>query len=282
MFSLKPRPKLVGIVNITVDSFSDGGRFLEPDTAIAHARKLAQDGADIIELGPASSHPDAKKVSAATEIARLQPVIEALRKEGLILAVDTPHVGTQLYALQAGAVLINDIRGFPDEAVYGALAASSARFVVMHSIIDGTRAVRSERTVEEAFTSVSRFFEERLPRMERHGILRSRIVLDPGMGFFLSTRPEASLVMLTEIDALKRRFGCPVMVSVSRKSFLRNAFARPDCDIDTRTVAAELFAWTQGVDFIRTHDVAPLDQAIATFEAILAAGADGRPGLEKG
>jgi dihydropteroate synthase type 2 len=279
MFAPRPRPKLVGIVNITVDSFSDGGRFLEPEAAIAQARKLKQDGADIIELGPASSHPDATKVSAATEIGRLQPVIEALRKEGFALAVDTPQVGTQLYAVQAGATLINDIRGFPDEAVYGALAVSSARLVVMHSIVDATRAVRSERTVEEAFASVSRFFEERLARMERGGIARSRLIVDPGMGFFLSTRSEASLAMLSEIEALKRRFGCPVMISVSRKSFLRNAFARPDCNVDARTLASELFAWSQGVDFIRTHDVAPLDQAIATFEAILAAKARGGLGM---
>jgi dihydropteroate synthase type 2 len=279
MFGLKPRPKLVGIVNITVDSFSDGGRFLEPEAAIAQARKLKQDGADIIELGPASSHPDASKVSAAIEIGRLQPVMEDLRKEGLVLAVDTPQVGTQLYALQAGAALINDIRGFPDEAVYGALAASSARLVVMHSIVDAARAVRSERTVEEAFASVSCFFEERLGRMERHGIARSRLIVDPGMGFFLSTRPEASLAMLSEIETLKRRFGCPVMISVSRKSFLRNAFGRADCNIEARTLAAELFAWTQGVDFIRTHAVAPVDQAMATFEAILAAktGATAQP-----
>jgi dihydropteroate synthase type 2 len=194
-----------------------------------------------------------------------------LRKEGFVLAVDTPQLGTQLYALQAGAAMINDIRGFPDEAVYGALAAASARLVVMHSIVDATRAVRSERTVEEAFASVSRFFEERLGRMERHGIARSRLIVDPGMGFFLSTRPEASLAMLSEIETLRRRFGCPVMISVSRKSFLRNAFGRADCDIEARTLAAELFAWTQGVDFIRTHDIAPLDQAIATLEVILAA-----------
>ena len=280
MFALRPRPKLVGIVNITVDSFSDGGRFLEAEAAIAQARRLKQDGADIVELGPASSHPDATKVSAATEIGRLQPVIEALRKEGFALAVDTPQVGTQLYAVQAGATLINDIRGFPDEAVYGALAASSARLVVMHSIVDATRAVRSERTVEEAFASVSRFFEERLARMERGGIARSRLIVDPGMGFFLSMRSEASLAMLSEIEALKRRFGCPVMISVSRKSFLRNAFARPNCDVDARTLAAELFAWSQGVDFIRTHDVAPLDQAMATFEAILAAKAGDGLGIE--
>lgn len=276
MFGLKPRPKLVGIVNITVDSFSDGGRFLEPEAAIAQARKLKQDGADIIELGPASSHPDANKVSAATEIGRLQPVMDVLRREGLALAVDTPQLGTQLYALQAGAAMINDIRGFPDEAVYGALAATSARLVVMHSIVDATRAVRSERTVEEAFASVSRFFEERLGQMEQHGIARSRLIVDPGMGFFLSTRPEASLAMLSEIETLRRRFGCPVMISVSRKSFLRNAFGRADCDIEARTLAAELFAWTQGVDFIRTHDVAPVDQAMATFEAILAAKAEAK------
>jgi len=110
-----------------------------------------------------------------------------------------------------------------------------------------------------------------LRSLETHGVVHDRLIVDPGMGFFLSTRPEPSLAMVGEIGALKRRFGCPVMISVSRKSFLRNAFARPECLIEVRTREAELMAVGQGVDYIRTHDVAAWDQAVATIAAIAAA-----------
>ncbi len=128
---------IFGIVNITSDSFSDGGRYLAPDAAIAQARKLMAEGADVIDLGPASSNPDAAPVSSDTEIARIAPVLDALKADGIPVSLDSYQPATQAYALSRGVAYLNDIRGFPDAAFYPQLAKSSAKLVVMHSVQDG-------------------------------------------------------------------------------------------------------------------------------------------------
>src|SRR5688572_2938289 len=137
-----PRPLLVGIVNITADSFSDGGRFLAPETAIAHARALAADGADIVELGAAASNVAADPVSPAKEIRRLDPVIQGLSGSGMPLAIDTCRPEVQRYGLARGVDYLNDIRGFPDPDLYPGLAAATCRLVVMHSVQSDGRAQR--------------------------------------------------------------------------------------------------------------------------------------------
>lgn len=128
---------IFGIVNITSDSFSDGGRYLAPDAAIAQARKLMAEGADVIDLGPASSNPDAAPVSSDTEIARIAPVLDAVKADGIPVSLDSYQPATQAYALSRGVAYLNDIRGFPDAAFYPQLAKSSAKLVVMHSVQDG-------------------------------------------------------------------------------------------------------------------------------------------------
>ena len=261
-------PRIVGIVNITDDSFSDGGNHRTPQAAIAHARDLARWGADIVELGAASSHPDAHPVEAADEIERLAPVIEALSEEGIELAVDTSKPDVQRFAISAGVRYLNDIRGFPDPSVYGDLSSSSARLVVMHSI-DGEHIARRRPTDPSTiWRAVLDFFGARLADLEAAGIARDRLILDPGMGFFLGSNPEPSLAILNRLTDLKAHFGCSTFVSVSRKSFLRNLAREGDCDIQSRTLAAELFAAAQGVSFIRTHDVRSLRQALTTLSAL--------------
>ncbi len=262
-----PRPLLVGIVNITEDSFSDGGRFLDPAAAIAQARRIAADGADIVELGAAASNVGASPVAPAEEIRRLDPVIAALT--GTTLAIDASQPETQRFALARGVAYLNDIRGFPDPSVYPDLAAAHCRLVVMHAV-EG-RAQRIDLAPGEVWRRIEAFFTERVGRLERAGIARERLILDPGMGFFLSSRADASLRVLTNLDRLKRAFGLPVMVSVSRKSFLGAITGRTaPAERGPASLAAELYAAAHGADYIRTHDPAALRDALAVTAALAA------------
>ncbi len=210
---------IFGIVNITSDSFSDGGRYLAPDAAIAQARKLMAEGADVIDLGPASSNPDAAPVSSDTEIARIAPVLDALKADGIPVSLDSYQPATQAYALSRGVAYLNDIRGFPDAAFYPQLAKSSAKLVVMHSVQDG-QADRREAPAGDIMDHIAAFFDARIAALTGAGIKRNRLVLDPGMGF-LGAAPETSLSVLARFDELRLRFDLPVLLSVSRKSFLR-------------------------------------------------------------
>jgi len=256
------RPKIVGIVNITTDSFSDGGKFLDTDTAITHAKQLVAAGADIIELSGASSNPNADSVLAEVEIERIRPVLEAL---DCPLSIDATKSEVLRFAMSRHVAYLNDIKGFPDESLYAELAASDAKLIVMHCISDVDKAVRAEKTVQEVFDSIRAFFEMRLPQLEKAGIARERLIIDPGMGFFLASNPEPSLAVLADIAGLKSRFALPVMISVSRKSFLRNTLQFGEGDVQSRTLAAELYAAEQGADYIRTHDVQALRQGLATL-----------------
>ena len=260
-------PKIFGIVNITSDSFSDGGRFLAPEAAIAHARKLVAEGADVIDLGPASSNPDAAPVSPQTEIARIAPVLEALHGEGVAVSLDSYQPETQAYGLAHGVAYLNDIRGFPDAAIYPALAASSARLVVMHSIQQG-QADRRAAPEGDIIDHISRFFEERIAELEAAGIARARLILDPGMGFFLGPTPATSLTVLARFGELKARFALPVLISVSRKSFLRALTGRAPGKAGAVSLAAELQAAQNGADFVRTHEPAPLKDGLAVLSAL--------------
>tara|TARA_R110000824_G_scaffold390760_4_gene587607 strand:+ start:25340 stop:26155 length:816 start_codon:yes stop_codon:yes gene_type:complete len=260
-------PIIFGIVNITSDSFSDGGRYLAPDAAIAHARKLVAEGADVIDLGPASSNPDAAPVSPATEIARIAPVLDALLGDGIAVSVDSYQPETQAYALSRGVAYLNDIRGFPDPALYGALARSDARLVVMHSIQDG-QADRREAPEGDIISHIAAFFDRRIAALTEAGVVRERIVLDPGMGFFLGSAPKTSFAALARFGELKTRFGLPVLLSVSRKSFLRAAVGRGPGEAGAATLAAELAASQAGADYIRTHEPAPLCDGLKVLAAL--------------
>ena len=267
-----PRPVLVGIVNITEDSFSDGGRFLDPAAAIIHARRLAGD-AEIVELGAAASNIAATPVTAAEEIRRLEPVIAALQADGTKLSVDTCRPEVQRFAIDRGIDYLNDIHGFPDPTIYPELAAARCRLVVMHSVQQGARAQRADLAADEVWRRIGDFFGERVSRLEQAGVARWRLILDPGMGFFLSSRPEASLSVLAHFGRLKRRLGLPIMVSVSRKSFLGAITGRQQSsELGAATLAAELYAAEHGVDFIRTHDPVALRDALTVTEALATVG----------
>jgi dihydropteroate synthase type 2 len=261
-------PQIVGVVNVTEDSFSDGGRYLAPADALAHARRLRREGADIIELGPASSHPDAQRVTAGEERHRLAPVLRALVADDVPVSVDSYLPDTQRFALAHGARYLNDIQGFPDAALYPMVREADCTLVVMHSIQRTGPATRVYTDPDHAWASIERFFTGRLGALEAAGIARERLVIDPGLGFFLGSNPEPSLVVLGGIRRLKDRFGLPVLVSPSRKSFLQRIVGRAAGDVGPATLAAELYAARQGVDYIRTHDVGTLHDALIVQAAL--------------
>jgi len=265
---VKNAAKIVGIVNITVDSFSDGGQFVRPEDAITHARQLALDGADYLELGPASSNPDAQHVPSAEQISRLTQVLSDVRDCDRPISIDATDSAVLEFAIESGVAMLNDIRGFPDSALYPRLADSKAHLVVVHSLLENERAERTEATTADVLTSIDRFFDRRLTDLVRAGVSEDRLIVDPGMGFFLGRNPQASIAVLRRIPELKTRFGRPVFISVSRKSFLRAITGREIDRITAATLAAELHAAAEGAAFLRTHDVAALSDALKVVRAI--------------
>ena len=259
---------IFGILNITDDSFSDGGKYLKTEAAIAHGRKLIADGADVLDIGAASSNPESKGVPPEIEIARLAPVIEVLRREGVKLSIYTFAPQVQRWVVAQGVAYLNDIQGFPDPALYPAFAASDVKLIVMHSVQERGPATRVAWEAEEVFDHCLSFFETRLAALTQAGIARARLILDPGMGFFLGANPDASFAMLRRLPELKRAFNLPLLVSVSRKSFLRRLTGRGVSELGAATLAAELFALAQGADHIRTHEPAPLKDGRAVWRAL--------------
>jgi len=263
------RPQIVGVVNITSDSFSDGGKYLDADKAIEHAEQLLADGADILDLGAAASNPHAERVEAQTEIDRLAPVVKHLKQQGARISIDTTKIEVQRWAIAQGVEFLNDIRGFPDEAIYPQLARSNAKLIIMHSISDLDKAVRQTKSSQEVFDSIYSFLDARLAALRTVGITDDLLIIDPGMGFFLASNPEPSLAVLAHIGELKQKFKLPIMIGVSRKSFLKNLAEPEQADIQTRTLAAELFAAQNGADYIRTHNTKALSEGLRAWEAIM-------------
>ena len=247
---------ILGILNITEDSFSDGAKYLDPAAAIAHGRELAGDGASVLDIGAASSNPDSKGVPAGIEIARLEPVVAALKD--IPLSIDTFSPLVQCWALARNVAYLNDIQGFADPALYPALAASPAKLIVMHSVQERGAATRVDVPPDKIMDRIARFFDARLKALEAAGIARSRLILDPGMGFFLGTDPQTSFTVLRRLPELKARFDLPLLVSVSRKSFLRRLTGRGVDAAGPISLAAELYAVRQGADYIRSHAPGPL------------------------
>jgi len=264
--------EIIGIVNITRDSFSDGGRFFAPQRAIAHARQLMADGAALVDLGAESTHPDAEDVSAEEEIARLTPVLQALRQDGVRVCVDTYKPAVMRAGLQLGAEIINDVTGLRDPETVAAVRDSAARVILMHSTAASARAERLDVDSTAIVGRIIGFFESRIAELKAAGIAQQRLILDPGMGFFLGRDPAVSLAVLRDLDRLTA-LGLPVCVSTSRKSFIggvlgAGADPRPVEQRGAGTLATELWAAQHGVQFIRTHDVRALRDALTMWTAI--------------
>jgi dihydropteroate synthase type 2 len=261
-----------GILNITDDSFSDAGRYLEPEAALAHAEELVADGADALDVGAASSNPRSEPVPPDVEIARLAPIVLAGKERGWSISIDSFASETQLWALDEGVDYLNDIQGFADASMYAHLAAAQSKLIVMHSVQGLGRAQKIDTDPREIIGRIADFFDARIEALTHAGVARERLILDPGMGLFVGTRPEVSLTILRRLPQLKSAFGLPIMISVSRKSFLRKLVGREVAEIGPGTLTAELYATLHGADIIRTHEPKPLRDGLTIWTHIVSAG----------
>lgn len=261
-------PQILGIVNITEDSFSDGGVYLDTTKAIERSLTLIKDGADIIDLGAASSNPLTKEVRPQEEINRLKPVIDSLLSQNIPVSIDTFKSEVQKYALQNNVPYVNDIQGFPHAEFYSNLAESNCKLIIMHSIQRLGPATMVTTEPEKVFQEIVSFFNQRITLLQNAGISLERMILDPGMGFFLGSNPESSIYVLKNIIRLKEYFNLPILVSVSRKSFLGNITGRAVKERGAGTLAAEIYLSYMGVDYIRTHDVRSLHDALKVLSTL--------------
>lgn len=258
------RPLVMGIVNVTPDSFSDGGTHVSSAAAIDHARRLVENGADLIDIGGESTRPGAAPVSVQEEIARVVPVLDALRDCGRALSVDTRRPEVMRTVLAHGADMINDIEALRTEGAVEAVRDSDCGLCVMH--MQGQPATMQHAPeYGDVVGEVERFFAERLDTLARAGIARERIVLDPGIGFGKLLRHNLLLIeALDEMVAL----GQPLLVGVSRKSMIGALTGR---DVDARlagSIAAMLAAVMRGARIVRVHDVAETCDALRVWQAI--------------
>jgi dihydropteroate synthase len=261
-----PGPFLMGVVNVTPDSFSDGGRFLGRDAAVAHAERLVSEGADLVDVGGESTRPGAPEVPANVEAQRVVPVIERLRERGCItpISVDTRKPEVARAALAAGASMVNDVSGLADPALRELVATSGCPAVLMH--MRGTPADMSSRAVyDDVVGEVERELGEALARATRAGVREDRIFLDPGLGF--AKTAEQSLALLAELPSL-RRLGRPLLVGPSRKSFIGEITGAGVKDRLPGTLAAVAACVLAGVEVIRVHDMAAARQAARVAAAI--------------
>jgi len=258
------RPLVMGILNVTPDSFSDGGRFLDSDRAIAHAAEMAQQGADILDIGAESTRPygGAKPVSADEELARLKPVLPAVAALGLPVSIDTIKAKVAAWALDHGAGIVNDVWGLqhdPDMAIL--VAKRGVPVIAMHN----------RETVDETIDIVAdviAFFGRTLEVAQRAGIPRETVVLDPGIGF--GKTPEQSIICLARLAEFKR-FGLPLLVGASRKRFINSVSPAAPTERIGGSIASHLIAVATGASIVRVHDVAETVQALRVTSAIEAA-----------
>ena len=263
------RPEIFGIVNVTRDSFSDGGKFFSAEAALEHAEHLLASGADVLDIGAESTHPDAEDVPDAEEIRRLEPVVGPLVDRGVSVSVDTTKPAVMGAMTELGAAWINDVNGFRDEQAMQVVAAApeTVRFVVMFSRAQGPRADRRAHGAAGLLDDLRRFFDERRAAFAAAGVGPDRVVFDPGMGFFLGKDALPSLLVLRHLNTLCASHG-PLLVSVSRKSFLGQVTGSPVAQRGPATLSAELWAARGGAAYLRTHDVRALRDALSVAAAI--------------
>ena len=258
-------PRLMGILNVTPDSFSDGGRFLKTEPAVAHARALIEAGADILDIGAESTRPGFQPISAEEELRRLIPVLDTLAiafagQLPVPLSIDTTKGAVARAALARGVTIVNDIWGFQaDPDLPKAVAEAGASAVLMHN--------RQTQDADlDIVADMQRFFERSIVIAERVNIPTGRLILDPGIGF--GKTPAQQVQALAGVAALRRSFNLPVLVGVSRKSFLGRLMGEAHDDRLIGTVAANLAAREAGATIFRVHDVAAHVSAFKVFDAI--------------
>jgi len=258
------RPLIMGIVNVTPDSFSDGGRFLDPEAAQAQARRLIEEGADILDIGAESTRPGAADVPADVEIARILPQLRALRPLGVPLSVDTSKPAVMRAALAAGAAIVNDVRALQAPEAVEAVRDSDCGLVLMH-MQGAPRTMQANPHYDDVVREVGDFLQARVAALTQAGIVAERIVVDPGFGFGKTVAHNYTL--LRELGALAAR-GRPVLAGLSRKSMLGAVTGRAVGDRVMASVAAALLAVERGARIVRVHDVAATRDALQVRAAL--------------
>lgn len=255
------RPLIMGVVNVTPDSFSDGGRFVTGGQAVAHARRLIDDGADILDVGGESTRPGSAPVALDEERRRVLPVIEALAGCGVPVSVDTRKPDLMREALAAGAAMINDVNALAAPGALEAVAASEAAVCLMHKRGD-PRTMQDDPRYEDVVGEVREFLLQRVAAAEAAGIARNRIVIDPGFGF--GKTHEHNVALLRALGEFSR-LGVALAVGLSRKSMLGRITGREVGERVHASVTAALIAVAKGANIVRVHDVAATRDALAVW-----------------
>ena len=244
----------MGVVNVTPDSFSDGGLYLDADAAVAHAGEMAAEGASIIDVGGESTRPGAERVPESDELARVIPVVERIAVDlEPRVSIDTRKLAVAEAAIQAGARIVNDVSAFrSDPAMAGLVASSGATCCLMHMLGDDPRTMQADPRYDDVVSEVKAFLEQRLAFAVGEGVPEEHVWLDPGIGFGKTVDHNLELIRrLDEIVALGR----PVVIGTSRKSFIGRLTGRPERERAAGTVAANVIAYERGASIFRVHDV---------------------------
>jgi dihydropteroate synthase len=260
------RPLVMGIVNVTPDSFSDGGRHDRPGAALDHALQLVAEGADLLDVGGESTRPGAEPVSEAEELERVIPVIERIRAETAVpISIDTVKPAVMHAAVAAGADMVNDVMGLRAEGALAAVAELGVPVCLMH-MQGEPRTMQKAPTYVDVVADIESFFQQRLEACERAGIDTGRVVLDPGFGFGKTLAH--NLALLARFSDL-RKLGCPLLAGLSRKSMLGTLTGKTQpSDRVSASVAAALLAAERGAAIVRVHDVEPTVDALKVLEAV--------------
>ncbi len=270
----------MGIVNVTPDSFSDGGRFLDPDAAVAHGIELAEQGADVLDVGGESTRPGAAPVPADEELDRVVPVIERIAAATTVpVSIDTTKGAVARAALDAGATIVNDVSaGRSDPAILGVTAEAGAGYVVMH-MQGEPRTMQADPRYDDVVAQVGDFLADRIEVARAAGVAEGALAADPGIGFGKTV--EHNLRLLAGLPTLGERVGVSVLVGTSRKTFVGKVLARAgaapgDLPVDQReegTLATVVWAVERGASIVRVHDVVPAVRAVRLLDALHAADA---------
>jgi dihydropteroate synthase len=261
---------VMGIVNVTPDSFADGGRYLDPRAAVAHGLRLAAEGADLLDVGGESTRPGAAYVEEAVELGRVLPVVEALAAATEApLSIDTRKAAVARAALAAGAAVVNDVSaGRDDPDLLGVVAEAKVPLVLMH--MQGTPAtMQDDPRYDDVVGEVEAFLRERCAAAEAAGVAAEQLAVDPGIGF--GKRDEHNYALLAALPRLTR-LGHPVLVGTSRKGFIGRALDLPADERLEGTAATVVWAVERGARVVRVHDVAPMVRTVRMTEALVAGG----------
>jgi dihydropteroate synthase len=259
-------PRLMGVVNVTPDSFSDGGLYLNPEAAVAHGADLVAAGAAILDVGGESTRPGAEEVPVEEELRRVMPVVEGLAMAGAELSVDTSKHAVAAAALEAGATIVNDVTALRGDAEMAAVCAGAEATVVLMHMAGTPRTMQDDPRYEDVVAEVKAFLAARLEAALAAGIDEDRVWLDPGIGF--GKTAEHNLELLRRLGEL-RELGRPLVVGTSRKSFIGRLDGSAAGERLGGTIASSVLAAAEGADVLRVHDVAEVGQALTVAAAIL-------------